>query len=999
MDSLIYRAPRQWLTMALLAVVAAMTACSGSTTTSDPVTNPPPQSPAPVVDSDGDGVADTDDVCPGTPAGTAVTANGCPVIADMDADNDGIADGDDTCPNTPSDEPADAQGCSASQRDTDGDAVSDADDQCPGTLADADVDANGCSDAQLDDDNDGFSNAVDECPGSEPGAFVPQSGCPIDGLTPVAGTRTRYAFNNQCFAMRSGVSGLYVSKGGGTYTADQADIANAEPLFMKPSALGKYLFYDSDRALVLGTPVAVGSVPVAQATDDAEWTLTAVADDTAYPPTPLYDTEPTPEEVETYFEFTDPNVTSGAFKIFNGGVTGLSLSTDPTGRLALVPADSMPPEETFLLEPADNCEIYPEASSNVAGESPTGMAPSFSGTTADGRVLGMADAHVHISATTFLGRTQWGSPIHKFGVPHALDDCTDYHGPQGTQDTVGALFSGDMDGHDVSGWPTFPEWPARDFLTHEAIYWKWLERGWQSGLRIAVNDVVDNATLCELQQASAPPDEAGMVDCNEMNNAGNQVGSMMVMQDYIDAQYGGRGDGFFQIVHDPERARSVVEAGQLAVVLGIEISNLLNCQISYNNPARLQQPFEETGNPADGGVTYGCTEETIVIQMQRLWDLGIRQIISIHEFDNAFGGNGIFDGMVLNLGNRENSGGTPASDPNDPFRNNPRAETPAGEFWTTYDCPEEGGVDNDGSPFSGYLWGSAGGSSQSFLTAPGECFFTGQGTGPTSARRPGGAFPCYPDRRQCNARWMTPIGLFFYAQMMEFGFIFDFDHMEYEMKTQALELAEAQDPPYPFVSTHGTFGGTSNDQAARVLRNGGFLYPSNGSSGGFRRDMDETLGVYNTAMSDVPESDQFLFGFGFGTDTNGLSAQTGARNNPENPIQYPYMLFSGPGFDELPEFDGIPGLAFNQPETRDPDGNGRTWHQDIDGNAQYGMLSGFVEEIRLDGTPEQLRHLYNSAEVFLQTWERTNASKDAIEARGGVIDPGGILRPAPVSEP
>ena len=88
-------------------------------------------------------------------------------------------------------------------------------------------------------------------------------------------------------------------------------------------------------------------------------------------------------------------------------------------------------------------------------------------------------------------------------------------------------------------------------------------------------------------------------------------------------------------------------------------------------------------------------------------------------------------------------------------------------------------------------------------------------------------------------------------------------------------------------------------------------------------------------------------------------------------------------------------MVFHQPSSVDADGVvQRTWHEDIDGNAHHGMLSGFVEEIRLEGTPEQMRHLFNSAEVYLQTWERTEASKAAIQANGLQV-PDGVLRPAP----
>ena len=67
-------------------------------------------------DSDGDGIADIDDRCPQT-AGLAALF-GCP-----DADGDGVADKDDLCPN----EPGTVRGCP----DRDGDGVADKDDLCP----------------------------------------------------------------------------------------------------------------------------------------------------------------------------------------------------------------------------------------------------------------------------------------------------------------------------------------------------------------------------------------------------------------------------------------------------------------------------------------------------------------------------------------------------------------------------------------------------------------------------------------------------------------------------------------------------------------------------------------------------------------------------------------------------------------------------------------------------------------------------------------------------
>lgn len=73
----------------------------------------PAPAPARPVDSDGDGVADTDDRCP---AQAAPTADGCPA------------------PLAPAEPP----------RDTDADGIDDSKDECPGTLSSLKVDASGC---------------------------------------------------------------------------------------------------------------------------------------------------------------------------------------------------------------------------------------------------------------------------------------------------------------------------------------------------------------------------------------------------------------------------------------------------------------------------------------------------------------------------------------------------------------------------------------------------------------------------------------------------------------------------------------------------------------------------------------------------------------------------------------------------------------------------------------------------------------------------------------
>ncbi|MDH3747311.1 MAG: OmpA family protein [Gammaproteobacteria bacterium] len=123
------------------------------------------------VDSDGDGVSDSLDRCPNTPAGTAVDSYGC----ELDSDGDGVKDSMDQCPNTPAGVRVDSNGC---PMDSDGDGVPDGTDKCPNTPRGAEVDADGC---ELDSDGDGVVDRLDECPDTPQGAPVDNRGCEVEG--------------------------------------------------------------------------------------------------------------------------------------------------------------------------------------------------------------------------------------------------------------------------------------------------------------------------------------------------------------------------------------------------------------------------------------------------------------------------------------------------------------------------------------------------------------------------------------------------------------------------------------------------------------------------------------------------------------------------------------------------------------------------------------------------------------------------------------------------
>src|SRR5689334_12382576 len=319
--------------------------------------------------------------------------------------------------------------------------------------------------------------------------------------------RTRYSFNNHCFALKSVSSARYLasvastSGGAAHYSADADGLSGAEAFFLKPAALGDYLLYDRSGQLVAAAastanPQGASCDPnqtvcaqaLASASDSARFVMRGAGDATDYPVPPQFNIEPPPAQILAYRNFNDPEFKSTVFTLASY-TDGRRLTAAPDGSLGLAAADDSAQQQFALeaLAPA-SCTAFPEADASAHGE-------TFKGTTLDGRVLGMADVHVHVGSTTFLGGGFSGTPFHRFGVTHALADCASTHGPGGSKDVIGTFLGGEA-GHATDGWPTFTDWPSAHSLTHQAIYWKWLERGWLAGVRILVNDLVENGTLC-----------------------------------------------------------------------------------------------------------------------------------------------------------------------------------------------------------------------------------------------------------------------------------------------------------------------------------------------------------------------------------------------------------------------------------------------------------------------------------------------------------------------
>ncbi len=184
----------------------------------------------------------------------------------------------------------------------------------------------------------------------------------------------------------------------------------------------------------------------------------------------------------------------------------------------------------FRLVSAKGCTPYPEAGPGATGR-------PFRGTNPDGTVFGFADTHLHITANLRAGgRVIHGEPFDRFGITEALGHDEDDHGADGSQDVTGNLLRTGLPfgTHDTHGWPTFAGWPTNDTNTHQQVYYSWLQRAYDSGLRFVVAQTVEDQPICRIEPMRSH-------SCNEMHTIKLEVQELEGLQNYVDAQSGGPG--------------------------------------------------------------------------------------------------------------------------------------------------------------------------------------------------------------------------------------------------------------------------------------------------------------------------------------------------------------------------------------------------------------------------------------------------------------------------
>jgi microsomal dipeptidase-like Zn-dependent dipeptidase len=539
------------------------------------------------------------------------------------------------------------------------------------------------------------------------------------GATGLAATATadspsKYAFAGQCEALQTG---------GGTVARTPLGYGVAggagEPFYMKASGLGTYLLLGRDgflaagpalESIIPGGPALSLVVPAPQPGPAADWEL---------------------------------RESGGGFTLTNLG-SGSSLAVDTTGRLVL----SRGQGATFVPAAAGDCAGFPEIGLQASGTPWTGATPYA-------EVEGTIDGHNHVTAYEFLGGdAHCGEPWSRYGVTVALVDCPDHY-PNGAGAVLeNALYGNPVRTHDPVGWPTFKDWPAAASETHEQTYYRWIERAFLGGERLMVDDLVENVALCDVYPIKHN-------SCRDMDSIRLQARRIHELEEYVDAQSGGPGQGWFRIVRDPFEARRVINEGKMAVVLGIETSEIFGCGGSEAAPR--------------------CDREGVLRGLDEIEDMGVASFFPIHKFDNAFGGvrfdSGSF-GAAINAAN---------------FKQ-------AGHFWEIEPCK---GAEKDNEQSTALPEGAE------IVDAGLEAFL------------PAGTVPVYGPPPHCNKLGLTPLGEFVIEQMIRRGLMIEVDHMSAKSSDRALQLAEASDYS-GVISSHSWM---DPHKRSRVYRLGGFIEP------------------------------------------------------------------------------------------------------------------------------------------------------------------------------
>jgi microsomal dipeptidase-like Zn-dependent dipeptidase len=271
----------------------------------------------------------------------------------------------------------------------------------------------------------------------------------------------------------------------------------------------------------------------------------------------------------------------------------------------------------------------------------TAAAPGAWAQTTPAPLQGWVDLHAHpMTHLAWGGKLVHGAPdvgsllpadsrcahnVRATSMEHALGTDNSTHGGSGFDNGCGdSIRAGVIDQVQIAnralvtpdwarGAPDFAHWPKWNDVTHQKMWFEWVRRARDGGLRVMVGLATHNQTLAAAVSGpgDGPTDDRGSADL--------QVDEMKA--------FVGRHRDFMEVALTPADLRRIARANKIAVVLGVEIDSIGN--------------FNKTRTVTNAAVTA---------ELRRLHAKGVRYIFPVHVIDNGFGGTAVYQNL-FNISN------------------------------------------------------------------------------------------------------------------------------------------------------------------------------------------------------------------------------------------------------------------------------------------------------------------------------------------------------------
>ncbi len=494
--------------------------------------------------------------------------------------------------------------------------------------------------------------------------------------------------------------------------------------------------------------------------------------------------------------------------------------------------------------------------------------------------------------------------------------------------------------HPHDGFPALVNWPAQNSMTHQQMWYTWLRRANEGGLKAIIALTVNSELLCKALGGADPYDDKTTAD--------RQIDELIA--------FVRRHPDFLDTVTSSARMRQVIAGGRMAVIIGMEIDNIGNF---YKNAP--------------------VTETQIRNEITRLKNKGVRYFFPIHVVDNKFGGAAAYK-ELFNYSNKF-AGGQPivgmtparflppvlpgrlmdvehAPDSRISFAFDPMGAGDRFLIRSLAELVEAGGLPILPDPIVGPLLLTVKPIIDPVLIALRESeqyqllkkYYLDIHPEAEAYRSTTPGFR--------NRLGLSGEGTFAVKEMMRQGLLIDVDHASERSVNDILTIASRND--YPVNSGHNGMRDRNDNEKTRTAQQmrtidslGGMfgLGWENQTPEIFRRNYERYSGP-SVGMSKLS----------FGSDIGGYATTIMKPTDSRKFINYTDK--SRPDFFETCTMEGSP----------------RTWNFNTEGMVHIGLYPDFYEALKKDGMSLMMLHkFFLGAEHFIQMWEKCEARAALVE--------------------